>query len=308
MGQFIGTGVDDSVEADHAHRLCSLPPKPSKETRPGKRAILGDFHSFRDAFLHAYRDAICGSLYDVISDVVLVPTDLGYPQQKRFVTAMKGLLSQSNKLQVLPALHGTQERNFESILGQGFVIPGVGNRMPVKHGSRHGLGIYVANLDAAWLSATFCDKPNILVCAVLQSTAVNHALDAQVVTCREHVVPLFQAVGKRFQKTRRSKRQPPKSSIDPKPFAVNVSWLLQLEHALDCKRQGHTAARQKRAGCAFGPLCLAGYGMQELLACGFKPEECASVYSLCSLGQLKHIPYPLRMVARFETIPRPGPG
>lgn len=296
----MGRRVDDPVEADHAHRPYSLPQRPSKEARPGKRAILVEFHSFRDAFLHTYRGVICGSLHDVIPDVVLVPTDLGYPQQKRFVTAMRRLLSQSSRLQVLPALHGTKERNFESILGQGFVIPGAGNSMPVKHGSRHGLGIYVANLDAAWLSASFCDKPKLLVCAVLQSTAVHHALDAQVVTCREHIVPLFQAVGKRFDKAFHSKRRLSNSSINPKPFAVNVSWLLQLEHVLDRKRQGHTAASQKREGRAFGLLCLAGYGMKELLACGFKPEACASVYHLCSLGQLRHIAHPLRMVARFQ--------
>jgi len=95
-----------------------------------------------------------------------------------------------------PAFHGTAHRNHRLIFQDGLLIPGQGNNLEVVNGSAHGLGIYTARLNAAWLSGCFCDDPSLLVCAVLQSKAVRHVMDAMVVFNAASVVPLFVGRGK----------------------------------------------------------------------------------------------------------------
>eukprot|EP00931_Biecheleriopsis_adriatica_P027114 TRINITY_DN16357_c0_g2_i1.p1 TRINITY_DN16357_c0_g2~~TRINITY_DN16357_c0_g2_i1.p1 ORF type:complete len:684 (+),score=106.37 TRINITY_DN16357_c0_g2_i1:62-2113(+) len=277
----------------------------AKRFRQEKQAVVQEFQSFRSAFLLAYGDAISKSLCQVfVPDVHLEPTALGYPQQKRFLAAMKRLLCKHADLQVLPALHGTRAKNLKSILGQGLVIPGHGNTMPVQHGTHHGHGIYTASLHASWLSARFCDKPRMLVCAVLQTKAVLHAADAQVVRDRDHVIPLFVASGKRFDRCKiRTHSRRCTSFEELATPAVNVSWLAQLEHVVHRKQQGEPAASLRRTGCALGPLLLAGFDSLELLSCGFKQEDFTDVLHVCSLTQLKRVTCPTHLVAcRDDTV------
>jgi len=66
----------------------------------------------------------------------------------------------------LVAFHGTAKRNFHSILSQGLRIPGNGG-VRVIHGSAHGVGIYTAKQGASFLSKTFCDSDQMLVCGVI---------------------------------------------------------------------------------------------------------------------------------------------
>mmetsp|Transcript_36099 Transcript_36099/g.92059 ORF Transcript_36099/g.92059 Transcript_36099/m.92059 type:complete len:664 (-) Transcript_36099:122-2113(-) len=279
---------------DVTHSTLVRPPFLPKRLCQEKRAVLQEFESFRRAFLLAYENKISKSLRQVfIPDVHLEPTALGYPQQKRFLVAMKQLLRKQSDLQVLPALHGTKAKNIKSILGQGLVIPGHGNTMPVQNGAHHGRGIYTASLHAPWLSARFCDEPRMLVCAVLQTKAVLHAADAQVVKDRDHVVPLFVARGKRL--TRRNSRCA--SSEELMTPTVCVSWLAHLEHLVRCKQQGESAASLTSTGCALGPLLLAGFDSLELLSCGFKQEDFAEVFHICSLAQLKRVACPTRLIA-----------
>merc|ERR1712217_36414 len=94
-----------------------------------------------------------------------------------------------------PAFHGTNAANHKSIFNRGLLIPGAGNELQVIHGAAHGRGVYTANIDAAWLSRSFCTAPTMLVCAVLQTDAVRHVGDAMVVGKAEHVVPLFVGTG-----------------------------------------------------------------------------------------------------------------
>mmetsp|Transcript_92517 Transcript_92517/g.163615 ORF Transcript_92517/g.163615 Transcript_92517/m.163615 type:complete len:887 (+) Transcript_92517:60-2720(+) len=153
------------------------------------------FDLFRSTFLRHYGVPICNALEQVFGDAIelwLAPTSLAL--KRSFVT----LLKEQRAKRIAPALHGTRSSNFTSIFEHGLLIPGQGNELKVANGSYHGLGIYTANLDAPWLAKRFCSESRMLVCAVVQSSAVTHVLDAQVVFDASHVVPLFVGTGKTF--------------------------------------------------------------------------------------------------------------
>lgn len=117
------------------------------------------------------------------------------------------------------AFHGTSCDNLSSIYSRGLLIPGSDNDVHVANGSAHGLGVYLANLDAVDLSLGFADSKDevcgkrqlgLLVCGVLDdaipcprhfgssslsmtacSKSIHHVGDALVVFDHSRVVPLF---------------------------------------------------------------------------------------------------------------------
>lgn len=117
------------------------------------------------------------------------------------------------------AFHGTSCANLSSIYSKGLLIPGKANNLQVKNGSAHGLGIYLADLNAVDLSLGFADcggvqydgrrQLGLLVCGVLDdsrpcqtdragrflvpsaSASIRHVGDAFVVFNTSRVVPLF---------------------------------------------------------------------------------------------------------------------
>merc|ERR1712217_95095 len=52
--------------------------------------------------------------------------------------------------------------------------------------------------DAPWLSKGFCNSPAILICAVIQYSAVRHVGDAMIVPECQYVVPLFEGFGSNY--------------------------------------------------------------------------------------------------------------
>jgi len=123
--------------------------------------------------------------------VVLTPVQMALRVQDGF---MKAAAPTNKTLTICPALHGTRA-DLRSIFDNGLLIPGQNNNIGVANGSAHGVGIYTANLNAAWLSWGFCDpqNPQMIICAVLQSSSVEHHGDAQVIFDESHVIPLFVA-------------------------------------------------------------------------------------------------------------------
>merc|ERR1712228_109676 len=135
-----------------------------------------------------------------------------------------------------PAFHGTNAANHSSIFERGLLIPGEGNELRVVHGAAHGKGVYTANVDAAWLSRGFCYNPQMLVCAVLQSSAVRHVGDAMVVGRADHVVPLFEGEGRYFGNS------PPASGVVPIPPKLAAATLPAKPVAAPAKDKVEAAA------------------------------------------------------------------
>lgn len=149
-----------------------------------------DFREFCDIFLNTHMDAIISGLSSVfdqnrleLSSVPLVP--------EVFRKFMKSVEAEP-EVEIRPAFHGTNKRNYPSIFTRGLLIPGQGNELKIVNGAAHGFGVYTANLDAAWLSRSFCSDRSLLICAVLHNKCVHHAGDAMIVGKADHVVPLFE--------------------------------------------------------------------------------------------------------------------
>jgi len=160
---------------------------PAHASNPSTRAH-DPFEYLRTAFLVHFGDEIYESLNAVLGDsVTLSRAPLSHEVAGRFLTNLQAFGS----LGIAPALHGTRSENYEGIFRRGLLIPGPDTGVAIANGSAHGVGIYTANLNAPGLSAGFCTDPSMLVCAVLQSPAVKHILDAQVVFGANHVIPLF---------------------------------------------------------------------------------------------------------------------
>jgi len=153
------------------------------------------FGRFCAAFQSHYANQIEKALHCVFDgDIELSVAPLSPTVVDRFMK----IICDKPSTRLRPAFHGTSVCNHSGIFKDGLLIPGQGNTLKVANGSAHGLGIYTANLNAAWLSRGFCDKPKILVCAVLQTGAVRHVFDAMVVFNAAHVVPLLVGEGRRF--------------------------------------------------------------------------------------------------------------
>ena len=115
------------------------------------------------------------------------------------------------KLQVV--LHGTNEKNLNSIYQKGLLVPSCDNNVKVLHGSSHGKGIYTAKTINARLAYGFAlgSSRALLVCGVIddavalpervacgnhfitaQSDHVRHVGDAIVVFDESRLLPLFE--------------------------------------------------------------------------------------------------------------------
>lgn len=122
-------------------------------------------------------------------DVKSTRTPMSLEVQQRFMEAANAFDGK-----VFPGLHGTKHENLPSIYERGLLVPGSGNGadIDVKNGSTYGVGVYIANLDAAWLSRRFASQSELLVCAVLRSAYVcQGGNDACVVQNDAHVIPML---------------------------------------------------------------------------------------------------------------------
>jgi len=154
-----------------------------------------DFHVFRKTFLNLHEHNILRGLDAVFPPpITLGPAPLSLEVKQRF---MKSILAMPSA-EVRPAFHGTDAANHASIFKRGVLIPGQSNELRVVHGAAHGTGVYTANVDAAWLSKSFCSDSTMLVCAVIQSNVIRHVGDAMVVGNHDHVIPLFEASAPSF--------------------------------------------------------------------------------------------------------------
>merc|ERR1719221_2001585 len=136
------------------------------------------FECIRTNILASYRKQIATALG---SQVTLIPAPMHADVVDRFLNALENWPDEQLKITV--GVHGTRA-DFGSIFRRGLLIPGENNGVRVVNGSANGVGIYTANLNAAWLSVRFCADaahPEMLVCAILQTPSVRHANDAQVV-------------------------------------------------------------------------------------------------------------------------------
>lgn len=167
------------------------------------------FENFRRRFLEAHGRKFCQSLQTCFhGPISLQPTPLHPEVQERFLEMYSG-----SEESLCPAFHGTDARNLSSIYKHGLLIPGMGNRLRVTHGSAHGLGIYTATVDNPGLSFGFCrGETSMLVCGVLddsvrgseveylgrhavtsRSKDVLHVGSAMVIFDSKRVAPLFVA-------------------------------------------------------------------------------------------------------------------
>lgn len=147
-----------------------------------------DFDSLQSFFLQWHEASILNAVAGIFgSDVSLYKAPVSERVKQRFMIAS----TQYPDVELLPAFHGSDARNYASIFDNGLLIPGDGNSVRMAHGAAHGRGVYTANLNAAWLSRGFCSDPIMLVCGVLQTSTVRHVFDAMVVGDSSHVVPLL---------------------------------------------------------------------------------------------------------------------
>jgi len=221
--------------------------------------VTSKFHAFQDAFLQRFEADIHESLRTTLGKHSLVPAALSVDLQRQFVELVQSGAFSSVK--VSPAFHGTPSSNFDSIFQRGLLVPGKGNELTVVNGAAHGQGVYTANVNASWLSAGFCSEPKMLVCAVLQTSGVNHVADAQVVADASHVLPLFVATGSTLNKQKKEAGQ--QKGL---PAAFSALGLMQHKSAAELRKAGCSVAELKQSGYAPAALRLAGYSSSELKA------------------------------------------
>lgn len=185
-----------------------------------KAPKLSPFELIRSRFLSNYERQIRNGLNRCFEGpVTLKPTPVASDVEERFLEGCKkcGVDVRRSLGLLRPAFHGTREELHASIFARGLLIPGEGNDVRVRNGSAHGLGIYTAKVENAWLSKGFCSAPRMLVCGVVddavnvkqhtmgnhlvtaQSEAVRHVGQAVVVFDSKRVVPLFEASAERFR-------------------------------------------------------------------------------------------------------------
>jgi len=180
------------------------------------------FNSLRWDIVAQYENELFSSLRGFISPVRLRPAPLAHHVMERFMHAVKAASGSSTKM-VRPAFHGSAAKNYPSIFERGLLIPGDGNELRIVHGAAHGHGVYTANVDAAWLSAGFCDQPHMLVCAVLDDECVRHVGDAMVVGQANHVAPIFEAYGGRPRLCQHLASPVVQPAVQPVPTASSKS-------------------------------------------------------------------------------------
>jgi len=212
----------------------------ARDEKPYKSRYPSSFEAFRRDFLERYGPAIkanlsaksCGSL-------TLRPAPVSREVQNRFIEEC----AETRAGDVVPAYHGSEATNYDSICERGLLIPGRGNELAIVHGAAHGRGIYTASVDAPSLSMSFCTEPKLLVCGVLddsldlmpeqescgqflvgaRSQSIKHVGDAIVVFNERRVVPLFEAAADQFLPYQAARWQRQRQGAQP---VISVSaWL-----------------------------------------------------------------------------------
>jgi hypothetical protein len=132
------------------------PLDPTAHSRPST------FYQIQSAMLSKHKQAIVQELGTGTTFKPVCP-DSRHDFTQRFLASGADLPT--------AAYHGTPSRNLSSICRRGLLIPGHGG-VTVQHGSTHGVGIYVAQMGAAWLSLGFSDGGySILICGVVDEAA-----------------------------------------------------------------------------------------------------------------------------------------
>ena len=152
-----------------------------------------DFDTFRCGFGVCFRERIAQNLKTLLGSTMEISVpEFGDEARSNFFARVTENLSRP----VHPMLHGTDPRNFPSILQLGFIIPDSSNDVPMRNGATYGKGVYFANINAPGLALQFCHGSlSLLVCAVLQDISVHAFADCQVVPDASFCVPLFIAKG-----------------------------------------------------------------------------------------------------------------
>lgn len=191
--------------------------KEAREDQQSRRSIVAKntFSKVRSSVIQTFGPQLKENLSQIFKGPVEISeVDVGKEVQERFLNSYNS----NPEAKLIPAYHGSLETNYPSICERGLLIPGKGNGISVAHGSAHGRGIYTACLKAPNLSRSFCDKPRLLVCGVLddadallspelcgsqlitsQSKVIRHVGAAVVVFDESRVVPLFEARAEDFE-------------------------------------------------------------------------------------------------------------
>eukprot|EP00811_Abedinium_folium_P033165 NODE_614_length_2887_cov_37.946739.p1 GENE.NODE_614_length_2887_cov_37.946739~~NODE_614_length_2887_cov_37.946739.p1 ORF type:complete len:841 (+),score=31.06 NODE_614_length_2887_cov_37.946739:97-2619(+) len=141
------------------------------------QTLRRQFESLRKDFLREHKTELLRSLAQVAGntqDIKLWRTPMTLERQECFLRRWAAVLRRGAAC-LVPALHGTDVRNFDSIFVRGLLVPGVNNKLTVKNGSVHGLGVYTAKLRNPHLARGFCVKDAdactsecLLICAVIK--------------------------------------------------------------------------------------------------------------------------------------------
>jgi hypothetical protein len=216
-----------------------------------------DFETLRCGFFTCFEDLIVRNLKPWLGNSIeLQARSLNDEVQSKFLVKV---MSKSTAV-LCPALHGTSESNFTSIFNNGFLIPGDDNDLQRQNGWAFGKGVYVSNINAAWLSLKFSHSaPSLIVCAVLQDESVSHIRDCQVVPDTPLLVPVCIARGAIIDHAQ---------NLLPSPDALRV---LEVFH------NGHTTIteirRRKQNGTPANLLLQEGYSEATLESAGYEKEE-----------------------------------
>lgn len=189
--ELLGTGifkVCKDVKYYIVSKLCefAVVPQANQAQPKGPAQPSSQFEKLRQRFLRQHNKAIRDALSQCFNgDVVLNVTPLKPAVQERFVKCfnkycVRNKYGARDTSCMVPALHGTDPKNYESIFRRGLLIPGRGNNIGVAHGSCYGVGIYTAKLSNPLLSQGFCSrKPCMLVCCVIDDVECHVPADVE---------------------------------------------------------------------------------------------------------------------------------
>lgn len=183
MKQRIPSPAELNALRDTQRRLMELmgdPSGPGQDQRDADKILDGkgphSFQELQDVFISKYGPKI----REELPGVCLQRANVSREVQDRFLSNYEG-----DSRTIHAAYHGTAVQNIEPILSKGLRVPGRGG-VTVKHGSAHGVGIYTATLGSAWLSRSFCDSDQLLVCAVADDTSAadSNSVPATIVSAK----------------------------------------------------------------------------------------------------------------------------
>eukprot|EP00971_Amphidinium_carterae_P211534 4197367-Amphidinium_carterae.1 len=197
------------------------------------------FEQLRSSFLDEHGKAI---LKELGPGYTLQPADVSHAVQQKFVTATAEGASNLDY-----GFHGTRAANIPSILQRGLLVPGSkSGKLPPNHyrscaavlhkrcqrvkywppvpgigvmnGSAHGVGIYTALPGQSWLSRSFTDSANMLVCGVLDPGAEPSPF-AEIVKKEAEVAAVPQYVGEH-----RNHHKPAAAQLQQASVPVKQVW------------------------------------------------------------------------------------